>query len=77
MNESETPSLQTYQIWEETDPDGDGGISLGTAEGCQWLMDRGLLGSKPVMILEFQAASWAEACQKEHDHYGWEPYVPM
>ncbi len=69
--------METYQIWEETDPDGCGGITLSTKESCENLKERGLLGDKPVMVLEFQAASWTEACQREHDHYGWEPYIPM
>jgi hypothetical protein len=36
------------------------------------------MGEKNARIVKrFKAASWSEACQIQHDYYGWEPYVPM
>lgn len=67
---------ETYQIWEESDPDGWGGITLSTKKTCEEEIRKGILASKPILILEFQADSWEEACQRKHDHYGWEPYIP-
>ena len=32
--------------------------------------------SDAVMVKEFQASSWNEACQIEADHYGWGTYQP-
>ena len=68
---------EVYQIWEETDPQGDGGITLATKEGCEEQAARGLLGSAPVLVLEFEAETWEEACQRQHDYCGWGSYRPM
>ena len=59
----------TYQIWE----DADDGITLSTMENCQ--ANPTLLGLAPVMVLEFEASSWDEACRRKYEYYGWEPYV--
>lgn len=33
--------------------------------------------TEAIKILEFEAASWNEACQIQNDHYGWGKYIPM
>ncbi len=66
-----------YQLWEDIGPDGYGGLSLVQADKAQEYQDRGLLGETPVLVLEFEAATWEEACQRQYDHYGWGTYRPM
>jgi hypothetical protein len=52
-----------------------GGITLKRGDGPP------MFGDEPeepdaVKILEFQAASWNEACQRKNDHFGWGKYRP-
>lgn len=66
-----------YQIWEGLEPDRSGESTLVPADRAGEFLCRGLLGASPVLILQFEAATWDEACQRQYDHYGWGTYRPM
>ncbi len=63
--------MAVFSVWESETC----GITLKQGAGLP------MLGGEPedpnaVKVLEFQAASWNEACQKKNDHYGWGVYQP-
>ena len=31
----------------------------------------------PKLVWSVEADSWEEACNAQHEHHGWEPYVPI
>jgi hypothetical protein len=65
--------LTKYEIWEALDG---GGITLMEAD-AEPRAKRIALGGPAKLVLTFEAKTWEDANQKMHDHYGWEPYVPM
>jgi hypothetical protein len=64
--------MAIFSIWE-----GDG-ITLKRGSGPPRFADGRLHVEDPleVKVLEFQAGSWNEACQRQNDHYGWGYYPP-
>jgi hypothetical protein len=35
------------------------------------------LVGEPKLVWWVEADSWVDACQTQHEHHGWEPYVPL
>jgi hypothetical protein len=64
--------MAVFSIWEGDEC----GITLGRGVDPPTCGDGSPLDLNAVKVLEFKAASWDEACQRQNDHYGWGRYVP-
>jgi len=68
-----------YEIWQAIAEDGCAQSSL-RWEGQPNIVeeiDRGLWDGTPVLLANFEADTYEEACQKYYDHFGWGKYHPM
>jgi hypothetical protein len=64
--------MATFSLWEGAEC----GISLVRGAGPPTCANGELMDPGTTLVKAFEAASWNEACQVQHDHYGWGRYEP-
>ena len=62
-----------YELWHSHDRGSD--VYTLLPAGAQ--REQTLLEPNAKVIWTIDAESWNEACQKQHEFLGWEPYKPM
>jgi hypothetical protein len=65
--------MSTFSIWEGKEC----GISLVRGASPPTFATGEPMDPGSVWVKAFEAASWNEACQVQHDHYGWGYYEPQ
>ena len=62
-----------YELWHSRDD----GSDVYTLLPVDLAHDRSLLEPEARMIWSVEAATWEDACRRQHEFLGWEPYKPM
>lgn len=67
-----------WEVWEETSAGAaHSALIEATDEARRQQLRLFMPGTSPKLVLEFEAATFDEACQKRNDHYGWGTHKPM